>query len=388
VESAGAVVVGGHVNGVGLVRALAARGIPTAVVTTQPWDVAHRSRLVVAREALSALDEHPDRLLEALERRASDWRGWAVLPANDEALAALGRDHDRLSRTYRVLSPPAEIADCFLDKTRMLAVAEAVGLDLPRRYGPATAAASTALRFPVLVKPDVSHRFRARFGCKLFAAPDRRALEDAVARLRESGLSGHVFDCVPGSDREIHAYCTYVDAAGEPRGGVTVRKIRQGPPRFGVACVAEIVDDEPVLRDATLAILRRVGFRGIASAEFKRDPRDGRFRFLEVNGRSVIYNGLLRRGGVDLTTLAWADQVCGAPLDATPNGWPGVWVNVHADLLYALAARGDGAPSLRELLATYRRPMVEALWSARDPRPFLAQWLGTARRGIGMLRGR
>lgn len=377
-------------NGVGLVRALAARGIPTAVVTTQPWDVAHRSRLVVAHEALVALDEHPDRLLEALERRAAEWRGWAVLPANDEALAALGRHHDRLSRTYRVVSPPAETAECFLDKTRMLAVAEAVGVDLPRRYGPATAAtaASEALRFPVLVKPDVSHRFRARFGCKLFAAQDRRTLEDAVARLRESGLSGHVFDCVPGSDREIHAYCIYVDAAGEPRGGVTVRKIRQGPPRFGVACVAEIVDDEPALRDATIAILRRIGFRGIASAEFKRDPRDGRFRFLEVNGRSVVYNLLPRRAGIDFAALAWADQVCGAPIDGAPNGWPGVWVNVHADLLYALVARGDLAPSLRELLAPYRRPLIEALWSARDPRPFLAQWVGTAGRGLAMLRGR
>lgn len=39
-QGRGAIVVGGYVNGLGIVRALAARGIPVAVVTTQPFDVA------------------------------------------------------------------------------------------------------------------------------------------------------------------------------------------------------------------------------------------------------------------------------------------------------------------------------------------------------------
>jgi D-aspartate ligase len=233
----------------------------------------------------------------------------------------------------------------------------------------------------VVVKPDVPHRFRARFGCKLFAAGDREALGAAVARLGESGLRGEVFDCVPGGDAEIHAYCTYLDARGEPRGGVTVRKIRQAPPRFGVARVAEIVDDEPGLRESVVALLRRMGHHGMAAAEFKRDPRDGRFRFLEVNGRAVIYNALLRRGGLDLAALAWADRVERAPATATPRRWPGVWVNVHADLLYALLRRRDDGTSLRALVAPYRRPVLDAVWDATDPRPFVTQWLRTARDG-------
>jgi len=269
----------------------------------------------------------------------------------------------------------------------MLDVAEAVGMDLPRRYGPATAATAARgdLRFPVVVKPDVGYRFRARFGCKLFVASDRRELDGAIARLGAQGLRGEVFDCVPGPDDEIHAYCTYIDTRGEPRGGLTVRKIRQGPPRFGVARAAEVVADVPALREATIALLRRMDFRGIASAEFKRDPRDGRFRFLEVNGRSVIYNGLLRRAGLDVAGLAWADHVRGEPETAAPNGWPGVWVNLHSDLLYSLLVRGDGAVTLAEFLAPYRRPVIDAVWSATDPLPFLAEWARTIRTGASAL---
>ena len=116
----GAIVVGGHLNGLGLVRALAARKIPVAVITTAPYDIAHRSRLVVEHEAVSGLDEHPERLVALLDRRAAGWAGWAVLPANDEALAALSAHHDHLASTYRVVAPPAETASYLLDKARML----------------------------------------------------------------------------------------------------------------------------------------------------------------------------------------------------------------------------------------------------------------------------
>ena len=64
----GAIVVGGHVNGLGLARALAAGGIRTAVVTTEPYDIAQRSRAVAAHGAAANLDAEPDRLAEALER--------------------------------------------------------------------------------------------------------------------------------------------------------------------------------------------------------------------------------------------------------------------------------------------------------------------------------
>ena len=43
-------------------------------------------------------------------------------------------------------------------------------------------------------------------------------------------------------------------------------------------------------------------------------------------------------------------------------------VNLHADLLHALLRRDD-ALDLRALAAPYRTPLVEAVWSWRDPAP-------------------
>jgi D-aspartate ligase len=390
-QSPGAVVVGGYVNGLGLVRALAAREVRTAVVTTKPYDIAHRSRWVSAHDGVLDLEERPESLVELLERRALDWSGWALFPANDEALAALAQHRDRLASTYRVVAPPWEVASSFLDKGRMMDVARAAGVDVPHCYGPAVeaTAALPELRFPVVVKPVVGYRFSSRFGTKLFAANDREELRRSISLVEDAKVSCHVFDFVPGPDDRIYTYCTYVDAHGEPLSGVTVRKLRQSPPFFGVARVAEIADDNPTLRDATVEILRRIGHRGMAAAEFKLDPRDGTFRFLEINGRSVMYNALLRRAGLDLGGLAWSDHVCGQPEPARPNGWRGVWIHLHADILYSALYRRYDRVGLADFLAPYKRPKVYAVWSATDPLPFITQWSQTAWEGAsGLWRGR
>lgn len=372
----GAIVIGGYVNGLGIVRALAALGVPVAVVTTKPYDIAQRSRWTVAHCSVAGLEEHPEALIEALDAWSARFAGWLLLPTNDEALAALSLHRERLAASYRVAAPPWQVTRQLVDKSLLLDAARAAGVAVPYCYGPALeeTAAAAELRFPVLVKPVVGYRFSARFGCKLFVARDRRELQRCIDRLREADLDGEVFDLVPGADDQLYAYCTYVDARGAAAAGVTVRKLRQSPPFFGVARVAEVVEPIPELRDATLAVLGRIGFQGVAAAEFKRDPRDGRFVFLEVNGRAVLYNALLRAAGLDVAALTWSEHMTGTVVLPPPCGWRGAWTNLHADLLYTMLARRDERLRLADVVAPYGRAHVEAVWSARDPQPFLAQW--------------
>ncbi|MFN8601980.1 MAG: hypothetical protein U0842_16045 [Candidatus Binatia bacterium] len=385
-QSRGAIVVGGYVNGLGIVRALAARGVPSAVVRTQAWDLAQRSRWCVASRDAHGLEEDPGRLTAALDPWRARFAGWALLPTTDDALVALARHHDALAADFRPIVPPEDVVARLVDKRRLLDAARKAGLDVPHCWGPATpdTAARTDLRFPVLVKPVVGYRFFARFGVKLLVARDAAELRDAVARVAAADAACEVFDFVPGGDDRIWTYSAWIDAHGDAGPGVTVRKIRQSPQTFGVARVASVVDDVPGLRDATLAVARAIGLRGAVTSEFKHDPRDGRFRFLEVNGRSVIYNALLRRAGLDVADLAWREHVEKSPARMRDTGWRGTWVNLHADLLHALLRRDD-ALDVRALAAPYRTPLVEAVWSWRDPAPFAAQWGRTLRRAARRL---
>jgi predicted ATP-grasp superfamily ATP-dependent carboligase len=381
----GAVVIGGYANAVGLVRGLGRRGIPVAVVRTMEQDIAHRSRFATEHTDRIDLDRAPDALLELLEHRARRWVGWVVLPTNDYALTLLARHHERLAKSYRLTSPPWEVTRRVLDKELLGRIAREIGVPTPRSFGPATRESlAQELAFPLLVKPAVGHTFAARFGRKLLVARDPAELRDAVARVEDAAQRCELLEWVPGRDDQFFAYQVYLDRRGEPRGGFARRKLRQAPPFFGVARAAEPVH-APELREPSIELLRRIEWRGVASVDYKRDPRDGSFRLLEINGRSILPNQLARRAGFDYALAAFHECTQGEPSGLEPNGWRGVWIHLHADLLYTAAFARRERLDWRTFLRSYAGPKTFAVWAADDPAPFALEWAHTVRKIPRML---
>ncbi|GAB1342060.1 hypothetical protein MASR1M101_11870 [Gemmatimonas sp.] len=387
------VVIGGHINGLGLLRALEARGVRTAVVTTASYDLAHRSRAVSGWDTAANLEATPGRLLETLERRARDWAGWALLPSNDGALLAIEHGREWLTARHPLLAPDAGIIPRVLDKAVMREVAARAGVSLPRHFGMATTENSLLdqVTFPAVVKPLQSQPFGQLFGCKLFVVHDRAALDLAVRRVQQAAVPCTIDAWIGGDDR-IVAGAVYFGRDGSVSPAVFARKLRQGPPFAGVARVAELAPEAVLpereaqqLREGMAEMLRPLGFHGVADAEFKRDERTGAWQFIEVNCRSVLYNSLLLRGGFDIAGLSWTELTTGRVPPVTATRWPGVWVNTHADLLYSVAYRQQDPMPLARFLAPYRRPVLDAVWSARDPLPGLVQWSHTAGRAVRSL---
>jgi D-aspartate ligase len=91
---------------------------------------------------------------------------------------------------------------------------------------------------------------------------------------------------------------------------------------------------EPALQSLR-TILAAIQYRGIFSAEFKADARDGTFKILEINARVWIYVEFAGRGGVDVCTMAYRDAL-GLPLGDPPAYRSGVrLVSANEDLAAA-----------------------------------------------------
>jgi D-aspartate ligase len=320
-------------------------------------------------------------LLELLEAQRERWRGWALIPTNDYALAAIAQHRDSVSRSYSVTVPEAEITRRVLDKSITYRLAAEVGVDVARSYGPATreTAARLDLAFPLVVKPLQSARFWEVFGKKLLVVLDRSELVAAVDRVAAAGMEAEVLDLVPGPDGNVYNYTVYLDRWGRPAAELACRKLRKAPRHFGVGRAATACD-APELRERTLALLARIGWRGVASVEYKLDARDGRYRLMEVNGRCTLTNALPTRCGINYPLLAWRENALRERVSATSNGWPGVWTHMHADLLYTAMEKREPDWSWKEFAGSYAGPWVDAVWSSKDPLPFLAQWAGTFRK--------
>ena len=372
-----AIIIGGYVNGLGLVRSLAAQKRKIIIITTQPYDIAHHSKYVHSHLHVPGLDLHPERLSEVLLRHAGEWQGALVIPTNDEAIASLALSHETLAPWFRLAIPPLEAVPYILDKTKMLEAAVNIGMMTPECYGSAAGSvlSNPDLEFPVVVKPVRASEFSMRFGKKLFLARNSSELSDCCRLISEAGIKGEVFELIPGPDSRIYAYCVYMDRHGDPVAECTIRKLRQSPPFYGIARVAELTRNIPLLREQSIEFLRRTGFRGIAAAEFKQDQRDGTFRFFEINGRSVLYNSLLRQANLDVAGLIWDDYMEGGAKRVETREWPGVWIHLHADLLRTIQNFRIEHLSLGDYLAPYARKKTFAVWSHRDPAPFINQWI-------------
>ena len=85
-------------------------------------------------------------------------------------------------------------------------------------------------------------------------------------------------------------------------------------------------------------MLHAVGYRGIFSGEFKRDPRDGRFKLLEINTRPWWFIDFAVRCGVDVCRMAY-DDAQGLPVTAVSEYKVGVYVRLP--LLRLLCGAAD-----------------------------------------------
>jgi predicted ATP-grasp superfamily ATP-dependent carboligase len=114
-------------------------------------------------------------------------------------------------------------------------------------------------------------------------------------------------------------------------------------------------------------------YRGIFSAEFKKDPRDGVFRLLEVNARAWKFVDFAAACGVDVCHMAYRDAL-GLPVEPVPSYRIGATcVDAYFDRPACAAARRGGELSLLGWARFWAgaRPVTFA-WD--DPGPAIA-WL-------------
>lgn len=322
------------------------------------------------------------RFTDLLLDRAPAWRGALVLETEDAFSVALSRQRDVLSEHYHLHVGAWPVVSQFLEKDRTAALAASVGVPMPRAYEVEDGnAVPDRVLLPAIVKPVRSHEFVEAFGTKLWVVERADALADALRRASACGIDVVVQELVPGSDHgTLESVEVYVDRTGRWAAEQYNVKLRQSPPMFGVMRVGRSVPPIQDVREATRRLLVEAGYRGYASAEFKRDPRDGVARLIEVNVRLPRNGALMLRSGTNFPHIVHQDLVAHEPVPAAPLR-PATFIDVVADL-------GNLATRDRRLL---RRPWFAfrpylhrrkafAVLSVSDPKPMAAMLLGRLRK--------
>jgi predicted ATP-grasp superfamily ATP-dependent carboligase len=308
-------------------------------------------------------------LTELAERHGLD--GWALFPTADETAALLARHHAELGRHYTHTSPAWESVRWAYDKRLTYELADRVGVAAPRTARPLTAeeAAEVDIPFPAVLKPAIKDSFNPLTVAKAWRVDSRPEL---AQRYREAAelmdpATLMVQELIPGGGESQFSFATLcVD--GEPLASLTARRTRQYPADFGRASTFVETLEMPEIVEPSCRLLREIRFTGLIEVEYKRDPRDGVLKLLDMNPRVWGWHTLCGRAGVDFPYLLWL-HVCGEPVPATrPRAGVG-WLRFTTDTPTAVKELLGGRLHPREYLRSLRRPRESAIFAWDDPLP-------------------
>jgi predicted ATP-grasp superfamily ATP-dependent carboligase len=129
----------------------------------------------------------------------------------------------------------------------------------------------------------------------------------------------------------------------------------------------------PAIEELSQRFLRAINYNGLVEIEFKRDPRDGNYKLLDVNARTWGFHSIGSVSGVDFPYLLFSDQMQLATKPTRAKAGVG-WIRLLTDVPTALSDFAHGSLSVGEYLRTLRAARTESVFSLADPLPTVAEF--------------
>lgn len=372
-----AIVMGKGPTALGILRSLVLAGIP-AYVACPPNDLATRSRWFRPTPGDLPWDGRPGEAALDVLRRMPLERAVIVPGADDAALWLADLPSTDLGERFLVSTSTHDAQALLQDKAVFAGYLAAAHIPHPRTWRVRCLADLDAIPFATLdrafIKPVNSQKFSDTIGAKGVWVSTRAEMRDAWARLHAQGFDLMVQEYIPGPASEHFFIDGFRDRHGAYPGVFARRRVRMSPPDFGNSscCHSIPLDIVPDAVRQLRRLLDGLDYRGIFSAEFKRDPRDGRFRIIEVNTRAWTYVEFAARCGMNVCEMAWQDAQDLPVTRATrdyPEGVP--CVDFYHDIPAVLALRKRQRVPLGPVFAQWAGAQLHTFrWD--DPRPALS----------------
>jgi predicted ATP-grasp superfamily ATP-dependent carboligase len=369
-----AVVIGGSVNGLSFVRSLAKRGVPTLLLETERLIGTYTRYGKV--HLLPDAAEDPASWVDFLEFLGSRLpRPGVLFPTSDLHNVLIAEHAQSLTHAFRFVVPQAHTLERIVNKRLQYETAAGAGIPIPRSLFPQSSnevkEIAPEMSYPCILKPYKAHVGRRKIVEKVAVVESPSQLVNEYGNVTAPNVEFMVQEIVPGGDSALYGYLAFWDSQGAERAWLTKRKLRQSA-RFGDGS-HQITVDAPEVADMSRRLLAAFDYHGFVGVEFKYDERDGRFKLMEINPRTVSGNQLAISAGVDFPWLGYKYLV-GLESGGGPGQpfQPGVrYVNEEWDLRAYLRLRKGGDLTLADWVRSVLQSEAKAIGSWRDPAPLL-----------------
>lgn len=374
--------------GLDIARSLGRKRVPVYGFDANPRTPGRYSRYVRFVQGADPEADDEDCFIERLVQFGKTLPTRAVLfPLSDRHVLVCSERRAELEPYFLFVFPEHEIISGFATKDGLQTLARQCGVPAPKTFPVDSRdhlqTIIPQMTFPAILKPTESTYWHTpeisrllRHGllagrAKVIYCADAQSLLSAYDQIRVLDDRLIVQEVIPGEDRELVYLAFYLNRDSQPLGLFAGRKYRIIPTGFGSASYVRSYHDPQAVQLA-LSLLSQSRYQGLVGVEFKRDPRDGAYKLIEVNTRFGMWDGLSVRCGVDLPYIAYRDAV-GAPLPPQLKFREEViWIDWQRDLRAALAYLRSGRLTFKEWIHSVRGEKMWAIYDQDDWRPGVA----------------
>ncbi|MEF2244152.1 carboxylate--amine ligase [Paenibacillus sp. IITD108] len=296
-----------------------------------------------------------------------------LIPCHDSYVEVIDEYLDELKKYYLIPQTEMGLYTKMMNKEVLHKLAEANGVRVPETVRVTDAdylqKVEQIIHYPCIVKPTDSPTFVAKFRRKLFKVHNEQELFEAVHKATEAGLEVIVQRIIPGFDDHMYTFDAYLNQNAKVTHWLTCQKFRQYPINFG-ASVYTGQKFVPELYSIGAAFLEKMGWKGFAEIEFKKDAETGQFYLIEINVRITNLNSLLEKVGINfpyITYLELTGQSIGTHAithDTNRVFWYG-----FEDMLAIRDYIKTKQLTVSQVLSSLLKPKAYAIWDWKDPKP-------------------
>ena len=350
-------------------------GIPVIGIAKNAKHYCARSRLP---EKIYEADIASEAFITLLERIGPDFAVKPVLiPCTDMSVFQISTHREKLEPYYRFALPAHDTVAMLMNKVSFYQYALDHELAIPKTFllhnKEDAERFAEELSYPALLKPPLKTKlWEANTTHKAYKVENKQELLDIYENCHSWSDILLAQAWVSGTDSDLFSCNCYFDAQNQPQVTFIARKLRQWPPETGTSCLGEEIRDDKVLEES-IKLFKSVDYHGLGYVEIKRDQSTQEYFIIEPNiGRPTGRSAIAEAGGVELLYTAYCDLV-GRPLpENRTQQYEGVkWISLRRDFQSALFYWRRGDLTLREWIRSWQGRKAYAIFSWKDPLPFI-----------------
>jgi predicted ATP-grasp superfamily ATP-dependent carboligase len=375
-NSPGVIVIGDHVQALGIIRSLGRHGIPVYLLHDQNLCIGRFSRYTTRYIKIPDACKESE-FIDFLIRLAKNdqVKDWMLMPTNDAWVYMLSKHKEILEEYYRVPTPDWDVVKLAYDKRLTYSIAEKNEIPIPRTIyfenSDDVYEKLKNIRFPVIIKGAHGYEFYRKTGVKVLLARSHNDLVwyykkySAIINPSETVVQ----EVIPGNSSTF-SFCSF-------RNNELIvywcgLKIREHPMNFGTGTFAQSVRIPEVIELGT-RFLSLINYYGISEIEFKKDQNDGKYKLIEMNARTWLWHSLAIRCGIDFPYLLYKDMNGEKVVPQSSFKENVKWIHLYTDLWVALNEIAKGNFNVGNYIKSLKGEKEFAVFSLDDPLPFLCE---------------